>query len=154
MKLLVIVRLGEHLYGLEGNRIDRVLPLLKLRPMPHFPQFVRGICNVYGAVVPVLDLCSLLMGRESRAVMSTRIMIVRYPCWDGQERTIGLVSENITEIRAIDPAQLEDTGVRSDGAPYLGPIVNDESGLIQVIEFANLLPESLQQTLFRSGAGN
>jgi chemotaxis-related protein WspB len=102
-------------------------------------------------VVPVIDMCRLLANRAAKSVMSTRVVVVEFPCADGKIRGLGLVAESILEIRSVESASFEEPVIRIEGAPYLGPILKDGSKLIQVIELPRLLPESLQETLFSAG---
>ncbi len=147
MRPVVLIEIDTQLYGIETGSVDRVVPLVELRPVPHVPEFVRGLLNLGGRTVPVVDLCSLLLYHPCRDMLSTRIVIVNYPCHDGAERLLGLVVEKVLDVRRVDPGQFE-KGVQTDGAPYLGPVFQDEAGMVQMIELPRLLPEPLQGGLF------
>jgi len=151
MKLLLVFRLDNDLYGLEGGQVDRIVPQVRLRPVPHAPEYVRGMFNLHGTIIPVIDLSRLVAGRDASSVMSTRVVVVRFPCHDGITRYLGLLAEKILEIRSVDLSLVEEPVIRTGGAPYLGELVKDESGLIQVIELPRLLPEAMQDTLFAAG---
>jgi len=146
--LLIVFRLDGHLYGLEGTPAERIIPLVALRPAPHAPEYVRGIFNLRGRVVPVIDICRLIAGRPAREVMSTRIIVVSFPCADGRTRVLGLMAETVLEARAVDSARLEEPVLRTSGAPYLGPVLKDPAGLIQIVELPHLIPRDVQQRLF------
>ena len=61
----------------------------------------------------------------------------------------GLIAEKATETLRREPGDFVASGVKSDGAPYLGPVVNDARGIIQWIEVNKLLPESVREVLFK-----
>lgn len=147
MKPVVLIQIEKELYAIETGAVDRVIPLVTLRPVPHVPQFVRGLLNLGGRAVPVVDLRSLLLYRPCRDMLSTRIVVVHYPCYDGAERLLGLVVEKVLDVRRVAPEQFQDA-VAADGAPFLGPVFQDKAGTVQMIELPRLLPEPLQDGLF------
>ncbi len=147
MKAVVLIEIDKQLYAVETEAVDRVIPLVELRPVAHVPQFVRGLLNLGGRTVPVVDLSSLLLYRPCRDMLSTRIVVVNYPCYDGAERLLGLIVERVIDVRRVDPKEFQD-GVSPDGAPYLGPVFHDPEGIVQLIELPRLLPEPLQDGLF------
>jgi len=151
MMLLIVFQLDGHLYGLEGAPAERIIPLVALRPAPHAPEYVRGIFNLRGRVVPVIDMCRLIAGHPAREVMSTRIIVVSFPCADHRTRLLGLMAESVLEVRAVDPERLEEPVLRTSGAPYLGPVIKEPAGLIQIVELPHLIPEKVQRTLFTAG---
>ena len=148
MMLLVVFQLNGQLYGLDGVLAERVVPLVSLRPVPHAPEYVSGIFNLQGRIVPVIDMCRLIAGRPSREALSTRIIVVSFPCADGRTRLLGLMAETVLEARAVEPDLLEAPVLHTSGAPYLGPVLKDPAGLIQIVELPRLIPEDLQQRLF------
>ena len=95
-----------------------------------------------------LDLCALALGRPCRRILSTRILLVDYPALDGRACALGMIAENVTETRTFDPGALEPPPLSVPDAPYLGPMLKDGEGVIQVVELSRLLPASLQETLF------
>jgi len=147
MKPVVLIGIETDLYAIETYAVDRVIPLVDLRPVPHVPQFVRGLLNLGGRTVPVVDLGSLLLYRPCRDMLGTRIVVVNYPCHDGVERLLGLVAEKVLDVRRVDPGDFQNS-VRTNGAPFLGPVFQVEEGTVQMIELARLLPEPLQDGLF------
>lgn len=148
MKLLVIFQLGGQRYGIDSDRVRRIIPVVKLRRIPQTPEFVAGVFNLQGGVVPVVDLCALALGRPCRRILSTRILLVDYPAADGRACALGMIAENVTETRTFDPGALQPPPLSVPDAPYLGPMLKDGEGVIQVVELSRLLPAALQETLF------
>jgi chemotaxis-related protein WspB len=81
--------------------------------------------------------------------MSTRIIVVRYPGGNGTQRELGLIAEKATETVRLAPSDFTDSGVVSDGAPYLGPVAADPNGLVQWIEVTKILPAAVRDVLFK-----
>ncbi len=158
--LFLLFRLGDDRYALEAGAVVEVLPLARLKQIPQAPAGVAGLLDLHGMPVPVVDLSLLALGRPARAVMSTRIVLIRYPGRGpdrdtgrrDEERLLGLIAEYATETMRRAPADFVDAGVRSDAAPYLGPVTQDALGLVQWIAVDRLLTPAVRDALFQDAA--
>jgi chemotaxis-related protein WspB len=148
--LLLLFQVGPDRYGLEAGQIVEVVPLVILKNIPHAPKGVAGIFNYHGALVPVIDLSELAVGRPSALRHSTRLVLVNYPIDAEKQHVLGLIVEMATETIHLDLAAFNDVGVDVPEAPFLGPVAKDARGLIQKIEVKNLLPDDLRDRLFQS----
>ena len=150
--LFLLFQLGRDCYALDASHVVEVLPLVQVKKIPRAPAGVAGVFTYRGAPVPVLDLSELALGRPARPRLSTRLLLVNYPAPGGGKRRLGLIAEKATETLRRDPADFVAAGVKSDGAPYLGPVVQDARGLIQWIEIDKLLPAAVREVLFQPTA--
>jgi chemotaxis-related protein WspB len=150
--LFLLFRLGKDWYALDATAAEEVLPLTSLKQIPHAPAGVAGLFSFHGQPVPVIDLNLMAVGRASRTVRSTRIILVHCRDGRGERRLLGLIAERATETMRRQPTEFVDAGVRSDGAPYLGPVVQDERGLVQRITPDKLLTETVRAALFAENA--
>ncbi len=146
--LFILFQLDRDHYALDAGQVAEVLPLVQLKKIPHAPAGVAGVFTYRGTPVPVLDLSALALGRSAHARLSTRLLLVHYPDATGTKRLLGLIAEKATETLRRDPGDFVAAGVKSDGAPYLGPVASDARGLIQWIEVDKLLPASVRDVLF------
>ena len=64
--------------NVEASQAVEVVPLLGLRRLPQAPPGVAGVLNYRGRPVPAIDLCALTMGRPSRELLSTRIIVLQH----------------------------------------------------------------------------
>ncbi|HEY0182566.1 MAG TPA: chemotaxis protein CheW [Rhodopila sp.] len=147
--LFLLFRLDADWYALDASAVDEVLPLTQLKQIPQAPAGVAGLFNLRGTPVPAIDLSLLALGRPSRAVRSTRILLIRGSDRFGSARPFGLIAEHATETLKRSPSDFIEAGIRSDGAPYLGPVVQDTRGLVQWIAADRLLSEPLREALFQ-----
>lgn len=150
--LFILFQLGRDHYALDAAQVAEVLPLVQVKKIPHAPVGVAGVFTYRGAPVPVLDLSELALGRPAHSRLSTRVLLVNYPDATGKRRLLGLIAEKATETLRREPADFVASGVKSDGAPYLGPVASDARGLIQWIEVDKLLPASVREVLFKQVA--
>ena len=149
--LFLLFQLGPDRYALEANRVVEVVPLLALKRLPQAPVGVAGIFNYRGRPVPAVDLSRLTLGEPAAERLSTRIVVVRYPDLSGRVHLLGLIAEQATETLRTDPGDFLDSGIRLNSAPYLGPVLMDGRGPIQLLYEQRLLSEPVRDLLF---AGN
>ncbi len=149
--LFLLFQLGEGRYALEASRVVEVVPLLALERLPQAPKGLAGIFNYRGRPVPAVDLCELTVGHPARERLSTRIIIVNYHDEHGVDHLLGLVAERATEMLRKDAGEFVDAGVRIGAVPYLGPVLLDAKGAIQLINEQRLLSAPVRQLLFSEG---
>ncbi|MCX5581437.1 chemotaxis protein CheW [Kaistia terrae] len=147
--LFLMFRLGQDRYVLDVEQVEEVLPFLEPTILPGAPHGVVGAINYRGTPVPLLDLSLLALGRPSAAVISTRVILVRYPIEGGETRRLGLVAERVIQTLSRDAADFVPSGVDAGMPAYLGPVASDAEGLIQLVRAEALLPPELREILFR-----
>ena len=147
--LLLLFKLGNDRYALNASQVVEVLPLVSLKKVPQALPGVAGVFSYHGDPVPVIDLCELVLGKPASPRLSTRIILVKYPTRGREDRVLGLIAEQATETVKRELDDFTSPGVAADGAPYLGPVVTDSRGLIQLVEVAKLLPGPVRDVLFR-----
>src|SRR5512137_329391 len=103
--LFILFRLGNERYALEAGRVIEVIPRVPLRPQPGTPDFVAGLLNFRGRVVPVLDLGTLTLGIPCTAQLSTRIILIDYTLKSGVKRVLGLVAEAVTDAVKMESTE-------------------------------------------------
>jgi chemotaxis-related protein WspB len=150
--LFLLFELNEDRYALDTAEVIEVLPLVGLKEIPQSPTGVAGLFNYRGEPVPVVDVCEMLLGRPARALLSTRLILVRYPDGNGAGRLLGLIVEKATRTLRREPGDFVDGGIASDDAPCLGSVATDERGVIQRVDPRKLLSEAVRDVLFRQPA--
>ena len=145
--LLVLFQLGNNRYALEASRVVEVVPLLALKRLPQSPRGMAGIFVYRGRPVPALDLCELTIGRPALEHLSTRILIVRHNKPAGDSELIGLIAERTTGTLRRDEKDFVDAGLKLASAPFLGPALWDDQGVIQLLDAQKLLDAGGQQLL-------
>ncbi len=141
--LVLLFYLGDTMYTMKCERVREVAPMVKLKEVPHAPDYFAGLFNYRGEVVPVIDLRQLIQGRPCEMRLSTRIILVDYHREDHTPYLIGLIAERVTEaVRKADDAFVS-PGLSMQDAPYLGGFVMQEKEMIQYIDL-DLLPETFR----------
>ncbi|MFW0755662.1 chemotaxis protein CheW [Pseudomonas sp. H11T01] len=149
--LFLLFRIGNERYALQAIEVAEVLPRLPLKPIAKAPFWVAGVFAYRGAVVPVIDLSALTFGQPAQVRTSTRLVLVHYqPQASGPGQLLGLILEQATDTLRCNPADFQPYGLDNRQAPYLGPVREDQQGLLQWIRVADLLNAEVRALLFPS----
>jgi chemotaxis-related protein WspB len=149
--LMLLFYVGNDLYAIESSSVVQVIPRVPLRKIHHVPEYVAGLFNYRGAIVPVIDLCHLIRGTPSRFCLSTRIIMVRCPLKNNTLQYLGVIAERITETFNAPEKDFVDSGIRVKEAPYLGGIKMDEKGIIQRLQIEELFSDPKHTYLLAAG---
>lgn len=147
MLVLTFQMSGER-FGLPVDLVLEVLAWPSLRQIPTAPDYVAGLLNYHGDMVPVIDLCRLTGTQASKPLMSSRIMLVKYGSDGGTRRLLGLLAERVVGTCKIDPLGSTENGLKLDGAPYLGEVVVTNGEILQLVDIATLLTPEVENLLF------
>jgi purine-binding chemotaxis protein CheW len=94
---------GEE-YGIEILRVQEIKGLSRIRPIPNAPDYVKGVINLRGAVVPIVDLRSRFGMPEAEYNQFTVIIVVSIGA-----KVVGLVVDAVSDVLNIGKDQLEET---------------------------------------------
>lgn len=145
---LLSLSAGDKRYGIDVRAVESVVPLPRLTPIALTPPWVAGIFPFFGQLVPVVDLCLLHGNRPARHRLGTRVVVTRYTLADTSVRALGLLAEDVTDIVEGDDNP-GSSGLSAGEAPWLGGLVDTrESGLVQVVNPADLLTAEVRALLF------
>src|SRR5450631_1044840 len=99
---LTFMLAGEE-YGIDILRVQEIKGWDKVTRIPHTPNYVLGVINLRGAVVPILDL-RCRFGLEAMEFGPKTVVIVVRVAGARAERTIGMVVDAVSEVYNVDTA--------------------------------------------------
>ena len=146
--LLLTFQAGGQTYGIDARNVIQVAPYPACTPLPHAPACIAGLAIWRGQTLPVIDLSALLDGTPARPLLSTRLLIVDYPCAEGGSQPLGLLVEKAVETIKQEETRCEPQKVAIPEAPYLNGTAEHDGRLIQRLAVEELLPPSVRQLLF------
>lgn len=136
LRRYVTFTLNDECYGLPIESIVEIATLFATTLVPRTSDFVLGIGNVRGQVMPVLDLSRRLRLTRVREPSKPRVLIVRH----GGE-SYGLVVDQVLEVISLAPEALEAApgGIGSTRAEFIQAIGRHESHLVIVLQLDAVL---------------
>jgi purine-binding chemotaxis protein CheW len=99
-------QLAREEYGLEILKVREIIGLMEITRVPRTREFVRGVINLRGKVIPVVDL-RLKFGMEKTEATDQTVIIVVQCAVDGRPLTMGLLVDQVLEVLSIDAGQIE-----------------------------------------------
>lgn len=111
---VLITRVGEDRVAFLDRSLDEVVPMARLTPMPESPPWVAGVLNLRGRMVPILDVLARSRRRARTREVDEFIVIGRV-----DERPVGLVVQDIVDVRTVERRLLEPPPQDVPFAPYL-----------------------------------
>ena len=96
---------GEE-YGVEILRVQGIQVWDTVTPIPHSPEYILGVMNLRGAIVPIIDLRKRF-NMPDMDIGKTTVIIVVKTRNDDESRTIGMVTDAVSEVYSIDENALQ-----------------------------------------------
>lgn len=101
----VTFKLDEEVYALDINQVREVLDIIAITKVPQTPKFVRGVINLRGNVVPVVDLKLKFGMAETEKTVDTRIVITEIIV-DGEATVVGALADSVREVLELEPSEI------------------------------------------------
>lgn len=99
---VVSFQLASELYGLNIMCVQEIILMGEITQIPEVPSYIRGIINLRGKVIPIVDLRSRFSMASVEATEHTRIIVV-----NSSASTVGFVVDAVSEVLRIDGEQIE-----------------------------------------------
>lgn len=100
---LLTFSMAEQSYGVDIMRVREIRGWTAPTVLPHAPDFMRGVINLRGTVLPILDLSARLIGDKTQANARHAIIVVEH-----EDQVIGLLVDAVSDILTLETAQLQD----------------------------------------------
>ncbi|HND61707.1 MAG TPA: chemotaxis protein CheW [Opitutaceae bacterium] len=120
-KYLTVV-LENEAYGIAVLKVREIIRLQKITPVPQVPSYVKGVINLRGRVIPVVDLRAKF-GLKAEFAERTCIVVVQVKLTNEQIVAMGLIVDCVEEVVTLGSNEIEPTpdfGARIDTAYILG----------------------------------
>ena len=98
--------LGEEMFALDIRSVREIIQYAPMTRVPLMPSFVRGVINLRGAVVPVIDLHARF-GRPAATVGKKTCVVIFDSLRDGERTELGLMVDAVSEVIEIAADQIE-----------------------------------------------
>ena len=137
MRELVGFRVGDQAFCIDITSVLEIRGWTPVTPLPEAPDYMTGVVNLRGTVLPIIDLAARLGLPTTEPSARHAIMVAR--CGG---RTVGLLVEAVSEIVQMNDAALQQTPEMGQGAGagLIAGIFAVDGGMISLLELDNLLP--------------
>ncbi len=98
--------LGQETFAFDVGNVREVLELIPITKLPKTPEYMSGVINVRGSVVPVIDLRQKLGMPKGEKTVDTCIIVIEIPL-DGTMTVLGVMVDSVQEVMEFDPSQID-----------------------------------------------
>lgn len=95
--------LGNEQYGIAIDKIKEIIAMMKITNVPKIPSYMRGVINLRGSIIPVVDTRLRFNMEHREADMNTTIIIVEV-----EKVSIGFIVDRVEEVSSIDSSNLSE----------------------------------------------
>ncbi|EIJ78785.1 chemotaxis signal transduction protein [Bacillus methanolicus PB1] len=131
----VVFRVGSEEYAFPIQYVISIEKMERTTPIPHLPEYVKGIVKVRGELIPVVDFENILYNRQLVINEGTRLIVLHTP-----EMSLGVLVNEAKEIAEIPSDNLKQIGlIAYQKTSYFTGVANLDKRLITVIDPLKLI---------------
>jgi purine-binding chemotaxis protein CheW len=128
-------KLAEEVYALEVAKVREILEVTGITRVPQTPAYMRGVINLRGSVVPVMDLRLKFGLAETPQTVNTCIIVVEVDL-EGETQVVGALADSVQEVFELEPEQIEPpprigTRLKTD---FIKGVGNRDGALMMILD--------------------
>jgi purine-binding chemotaxis protein CheW len=130
--------IGEEQYGVDIMAVREIKGWSEITHLPKQPDYVRGVLNLRGVMVPIIDLrCRFGQGKTEATALHVVIVV------QVEARLIGLLADRVLDILSFEASQVQAVPqiARSSRVDFLSGLVTIDGTMIALVDLPNLLAE-------------
>ncbi len=137
-KQFVVFRLGDEEYGADIIKVTVIERMLNIARVPTTPAYIKGVINLRGDIIPVMDLRARLGLPEKTEDDDTRIII-----FDLNKIVFGTVVDSVSEVLQLEESKIESVaGIINDkNLDYINGVAKTDSKLVTLLNLEKLIAE-------------
>ena len=147
-------RLGKEFFAANVSNVLNILEMLPITQIPKAPEYMKGVVNLRGAVLPVIDT-RIKFGMPATELGANTAILVLNVHIEGKEVKLGAIVDSVDEVMELEESQIQQPpgiGVKYKSEFILG-MAQKESGFIMLLDMDKVFStdEILEVTQANSG---
>ena len=133
---LVVFKLGREEYGVSILQVQEIKRITEITRVPHTPEYIKGVINLRGSVLPVIDLKIRLNLPQQVPTEDGRIIIVKV-----KEISVGMMVDAVSEVMTINEENIDSPNVvaGSVAANYLSGVGKLDNRLLILLNLETII---------------
>lgn len=144
-------QLSDEIYGIELLVVQEIIGMMKVTRIPGAPIDVRGVINLRGKVIPVVDLRQKFNLEETEDTPMTCITVVQ----TGQRGTTGIVVDLVREVMNVEDSQIEPPPAFGNGYAdnnFILALAKVGNDVVTLLDIEKILADDIQAIDCESGS--
>ena len=146
---IVVFELNSESFGIDIAAVESIIKMQEITAMPQAPDFVEGVINLRGKVLPVIDLRKRFNLSERKIEKDSRIIVVN----TGQTG-VGMIVDGVSEVLTISDGLIEEAPkiTSTVDSTFVSGIAKVDNRLIILLDLGRVLSQQEQDSLARAAA--
>jgi purine-binding chemotaxis protein CheW len=143
--------IGDDQYGVDIMAVREIKGWSEITALPSQPDYVRGVLNLRGAIVPIVDLrCRFGQGKTEATALHVMIIV------QIASRLVGLLADRVLDIVTLENGQMQPVPKAAAGqsANFIAGLATLDSGMLALIDLTHLLSEQIADDGFAAAAAD
>lgn len=139
VKQFIVIRVGDEQYGIDIKYVDNIIHMSSITRVPKAAPYVKGVINVRGEVITVLDIRTKMDLSEAEYTKDTRIVIVK----NEQQGFVGMVVDAVREVVTLEVDGIEKVSYdnKSGKTMFVTGVGKHQGNLISLLDLNEILTE-------------
>jgi purine-binding chemotaxis protein CheW len=144
VKQFVVFQLSKETYGVDIAKVWEIITMQTITTVPHTAEFIEGILNLRGKVIPVIDLRRRFGLPQDEFTRNTRIVVIEI-----SGNTLGMIVDGVSEVLRIssDIVEAPPLAISNIDADYLEGVAKLEERLIILLNLDKVMNKQEQLEL-------
>ncbi|MGG7163912.1 chemotaxis protein CheW [Clostridium ihumii] len=144
IKMLVFM-IGDQFYSGDIMEVERILNYEELAELPDSPQFLKGIMNYEGNILPVISLSEKFNRFTNEKSNDSKIIVTR----DG-DRKIGIIVDSVSEVKSVKEEVIEESPemVADISKRYIKGFIKEKDRIIIFLSLSTILSEDEKELVY------
>ena len=133
----LLFRVGASVFGCDTTNVQEIIPPRAATRLPGAPRYVRGLINIRGTIVTVLDL-AVRLGAAEEPSTGGSILLVRY-----RDRVVGLSVDEVADVRPLDVERDDAAAAPAGSAGIVRGVASVDDVPVVVLDLDALIQQVL-----------
>jgi|SRR3712207_268302 len=130
---VVIFKLNDEQFAVETAKVQSINDMMEITKVPNAPTYIKGLINLRGNVISLLDINLLLNTKESVDANQTNMIILNI-----EDEMVGITVDEVDEVLDVEEDLIEKTEQEKKFA-YIRGVINFEDRIVTLIDINKLL---------------
>ena len=138
--LYLTFKLEYETFAIDVTQVREILDLISITRVPRSPEYMKGVINVRGSVVPVIDLRTRFGMPQAIHTVDTRIIIMEIST-EEKATILGAIADSVDDVLELEPTQIEkapELGARWR-SEFIKGIGKSEDSFIIILDISKVL---------------
>lgn len=136
---MVTFELGGETYGIDIMKVEGIVQIEEVRPIPHAPDYVEGIFKLRGEIIPVINLRKRFRLRHIELAPEDKLLS-GYVIVNVNDTHLAVMIDKVARVVTIEREEVQEPPqvVSGIGAEYIRGVVQRENGYLIILDVARL----------------